>query len=78
MGRLLVSCDLCISGSGEFNQVKTIPEWISHIGNLTVLACSDRSIKRCATIEQLTNGFVEVGNDEVEMNRRQMSVIGAG
>jgi hypothetical protein len=26
----------------------------------------------------LTNGFVEVGNDEVEMNRRQMSVIGAG
>ena len=77
MDRLLVSSDLIVSGCGEFNQVETIPKWISHIGNFAVLAFPGRSIKRCTTSEQLPNCLVEVVNDKVEVNRGHMSVIGA-
>src|SRR6185437_9876036 len=74
------TCELCsrngiVTRAGELDQVKAIPEWVCHVGDASILPFLYRAIEGAAQVLQSRDHRVEIGNYEIEVNGRPVTLV---
>src|SRR5215213_8364319 len=69
--------DTVVARAGELDQIEAVAERVGHVGDAAVLADGDVAVERAAQGDEPRHRGVEIGDDEVEMDRRPMALEAA-